>query len=350
MQGKINDVDSFIKYTVVILLVTHIAYLVEFWFFDIKIMHNFFITQIFLCICLYYFVFIKKIFYEFTTVFAHIIIMFTCCYCTYKLGWGYGFSVIIVLLLSLGYMQDIRSSILPLVVGIAEMILFFITFYLTKDTPNYPSAYMIYINILNSIGMFLVIIIYTKFYERQNIQILDDLNEQQNLLRYKAENDYLTGLLNRRAMNIILEENCNKIKNKKINSFAIAIADIDNFKKINDNYGHNFGDLVLQNTANIFKQYLNKKNIYISRWGGEEFLVVFINYSFDEIKKINNVFVMNYATSKHKDMNNNINATITVGVAYTKSIFNIDNMLTQADTALYEGKNNGKNQAVYMHM
>lgn len=350
LQGKINDVDSFVKYTVVILLVTHIAYLCGFYFFGIYILQDFFIMQIFICASLYYFVFIKKILYNLATIFAHIVIMLTCCYCTYKLGWGYGFSVIIVLLLSLGYMQDIRSSTLPLVVGITEMILFFITFYFTKDTPNYPSPYMVYINILNSLGMFIVIVIYTKFYERQNIQILDDLNEQQNILRYKAENDYLTGLLNRRAMNIILEESSNKFKNSKINSFAIAIADIDNFKNINDTYGHNFGDVVLQNSANIFKQYLNKKNIYISRWGGEEFLIAFINYSFDDLKKMSENFVKNYSLYKHKDLKNNISATITLGVAFTQSIFNVDNMLTKADGALYNGKNNGKNQVIFVNI
>ena len=100
----------------------------------------------------------------------------------------------------------------------------------------------------------------------------------------KANKDYLTGLYNRRYLfdfgNDIYKD-C-KEKNKV---FAIAIIDIDNFKKINDTYGHNFGDIAIKEVANILNKNITTNGL-ISRLGGEEFCICFYNRSENEIKDL----------------------------------------------------------------
>ena len=153
--------------------------------------------------------------------------------------------------------------------------------------------------------------------------------------------DQLTRVFNRQGMYSALEKDERYTGAENI---GVAIFDIDNFKSINDKYGHNAGDIVLVKFAEILKLNLNA---IICRWGGEEFVVVFCS---DTIKQsdFNNV-IKNFENHEFISGENRFNVTASVGV-YTESGFDIsriESLVSNADEALYHAKNTGKNKVVY---
>jgi diguanylate cyclase (GGDEF)-like protein/PAS domain S-box-containing protein len=97
--------------------------------------------------------------------------------------------------------------------------------------------------------------------------------------------DALTSLYNRRHFNKVLEDELNRIKRDKI-SFSFILMDIDNFKKYNDNYGHQQGDVVLKSVASVFKASLKCQSSYVFRLGGEEFGAILTGQTFEEAKSL----------------------------------------------------------------
>lgn len=217
--------------------------------------------------------------------------------------------------------------------------------YLTKDTPNYPSPFMPYINIANFLFMVITLLAYIWLNDRENLKIIKQLDDRKEYLQYKAENDYLTTLLNRRAMNDILDEKLENLKDKTINSLSVAIGDLDNFKHLNDTYGHSFGDLVLKKVSQVFKkEYDLNPNIFVARWGGEEFLILFVNYSYDETYALLENTRKMIEKLEIKDELNSTNVSISMGFSYSNNVYNKDLLITKADSALYIAKDSGKNR------
>ena len=165
-------------------------------------------------------------------------------------------------------------------------------------------------------------------------------------LIHLAEYDPLTGLFNRRKMQNILSS----VKAETKGRIYITMMDIDDFKKINDTYGHDAGDYVLKTVASVMKKHCAKyKDAYISRWGGEEFLL--IQESFEETPSDKNFLIKNIC----KEINsynflynsNHIKVTLTGGVAQLFPKESIDLTIKKADDELYYGKTHGKNQMVF---
>lgn len=342
---RIDNFEYIIKATVIIIFFVHIIYIISFSLTGLYFLLPIAFIQAILALFMAFYVLKKGKGYGIATLYAHFDILFSCCYCTYVLGWGYGFPMIIVLLLSLAYLQNFNTFLVPIGIGLIEATAFFVMLYLTKDTPNYPNPYMPYINIANFLFMVLTLLAYIWLNDRENAKVIKQLDERKEYLQYKAENDYLTALLNRRAMNDILDEQLEKLKNKEITSLALAIGDIDNFKRLNDTYGHSFGDLALKEVSNVFKtRYDINPNTFVARWGGEEFLILFVNFSYedslaslDETRKI-------IEKLEIKDDLNSSDITISIGCSYSLNILNKDTLITKADSALYSVKDSGKNK------
>lgn len=172
--------------------------------------------------------------------------------------------------------------------------------------------------------------------------------QMQSALRDLVERDALTRLYNRHYGEIWL----NKLKGEcelHGTPFYIAIADIDFFKKFNDNYGHDCGDLVLKMVSNVLMTRMSERG-YAARWGGEEFLLVFqandleqaisvVNRVAEDIKKIK----VNYRKEE-------LSVTVTIGITEGDSSKKTDDLIKQADTALYEGKESGRDRVVCSQM
>lgn len=162
-----------------------------------------------------------------------------------------------------------------------------------------------------------------------------------------AEKDGLTKVYNR----AYFQKAFSDLKNdKSIDKLAVSIFDIDFFKKFNDTYGHQFGDIVLQQVANIGKMYLVEGE-FIARYGGEEFVIIFKDkdedYVINKIEKIRQTIQDTEVTNE--EITASVNASF--GVAFYPRMYNgIDeHLLTCADDALYESKETGRNKVTIYH-
>ena len=153
-----------------------------------------------------------------------------------------------------------------------------------------------------------------------------------------AHNDRLTGLYNRHYMLECLE---NDMADET--SCFLALADIDDFKKINDRYGHNAGDAVLKTVSERMRT--SCPDCLISRWGGEEFLF-FAKKSTDDGRRIMENMRQEIIAEPVVFEKLPICVTITVGIGEIQRDSSIDAWIQDADSKLYTGKNNGKNQIV----
>ena len=166
--------------------------------------------------------------------------------------------------------------------------------------------------------------------------------EMQNAIRVLVERDPLTSLYNRRYGNAKLR-NIQKSSEKNGLPFSICMGDIDFFKKVNDTYGHDAGDVVLKKVAEILRKALAGKG-FISRWGGEEFLLVFSRFNAEEtsleIEKIINE--IRKTEILYNDLT--IKITMSFGVLGGTTTADFGAMLRKVDDRLYYAKTHGRNQ------
>lgn len=169
-------------------------------------------------------------------------------------------------------------------------------------------------------------------------------NKLYNQTKRSSERDFLTMLYNRNYFFSVI--------NKKISdgerNFSIIMIDVDDFKKCNDTYGHQFGDLVLKNICEIISNNIRKNDI-IARYGGEE-IIIYMN----NVKNMESVY--NRMESIRKDIENTVvnfkgisyKITISIGIAVVKDDDkNLHQIIERADMNLYKAKNLGKNVVVY---
>jgi len=158
-----------------------------------------------------------------------------------------------------------------------------------------------------------------------------------------AHYDALTNLLNRKTLSTHLEEACSQAKSGKT-QFCILMLDIDNFKHVNDTYGHEAGDEVLVTIANVVKSSVRKEDV-VFRWGGEEVLVL-VQSGEEVALKIAERIRKTVEETEIKYENNIIRKTVTIGLMPYNKDLDIEAMIKEADDRLYYGKNHGKNQVV----
>ena len=162
-------------------------------------------------------------------------------------------------------------------------------------------------------------------------------------LRQQAGTDPLTGLYNRRRMEEILD---NHIAANPNENFCIAIGDIDLFKSVNDTYGHDCGDLVLQELSALFKDKTMGKG-HVCRWGGEEFLFFFPGVNLDQSSTLINDIKMSvsYHPIVYKDTA--LHITMTFGVEEYDYSSDLSTLIKQADEKLYYGKTHGRDTVIF---
>jgi diguanylate cyclase (GGDEF)-like protein len=155
--------------------------------------------------------------------------------------------------------------------------------------------------------------------------------------------DALTKVFNRKGINDLMISYSSLAKRNNYNN-GLLMIDIDNFKKVNDTYGHQFGDVVLKEIADRLSKSLRKSDL-LGRFGGEEFIVFLTNIENEEIKKIANKLVSVISGSEIQ----NVKVTISIGCCITETQALDENemiskMISCADAKLYNAKNNGKNR------
>ncbi len=168
---------------------------------------------------------------------------------------------------------------------------------------------------------------------------IDKQKKETEILKIKAQRDQLTGLYNKETTYIKIE---NILKQFSQNSHAIFIFDIDNFKAVNDNFGHLFGDVVLSDVAYKMKSLFRTSDV-LGRIGGDEFLACMRDIN-DEKLVINRAEEVNKAL-RHTINGDNLNCKISgsIGISiYPKDGRTLKELIKNADNALYNAKLNGK--------
>jgi len=182
---------------------------------------------------------------------------------------------------------------------------------------------------------------------RKNIRVInlniDELFNRQSKL--ESGRDDLTRLLSRKFLPVILNKEINySINHKK--PFAILGIDIDFFKTINDNYGHEAGDIVLNQLGALLSQSIRAGD-YVFRVGGEEFLVILVDIkNIENAVRVANLIRERVAKEPFVTSKGTLNITCSIGVIMHDGHPDYMRMLNTVDEALYEAKSKGRNQVV----
>ncbi|MDD2369265.1 MAG: diguanylate cyclase [Sulfuricurvum sp.] len=171
-----------------------------------------------------------------------------------------------------------------------------------------------------------------------------DMTERKNMekkLEYFAQTDALTGLYNRLKFDDIIQREISYGKRYEA-QLSLIYMDIDYFKKINDTYGHDIGDTVLKEIAQIIKDVLRISD-YPFRWGGEEFIIVCPSTDLKEIKILSERLRQKIAQNNFSIVDK---VTVSIGITQYSDDESIDEMIKRADQALYQAKERGRNRVV----
>lgn len=172
------------------------------------------------------------------------------------------------------------------------------------------------------------------------IKLENKLKNAYNKLYNESIHDVLTGVLNRKALMERIDDYNNKNK-----SLGIIMIDIDNFKVINDTYGHLVGDQILKEFTAIISNTIRKSD-FVGRYGGEEFLAVIPDLDVDEVKTIAERIRKNIESETFHIGSLSLKITASLGVYVLTEKSKIEDAIKLADDALYEAKKSGKNRVI----
>jgi diguanylate cyclase (GGDEF)-like protein len=169
-----------------------------------------------------------------------------------------------------------------------------------------------------------------------------ELLQAQESLRFHAEHDSLTGVLNRRAIRDVLRRELARCRREN-QSLGVMLADVDHFKRINDRYGHGAGDAALLTVVQRISSTLRPYDL-IGRYGGEEFLVIAPGCDLSLTQRLAER-IREAVSSDGVDLgNDNVPLTVSVGITLGTADSDPEFLVTVADSAMYQAKRNGRNR------
>ena len=188
---------------------------------------------------------------------------------------------------------------------------------------------------------------------QRSIELQTSLYETQQTLTHLATHDYLTGILNRRAIMEQLTKEIARVRRGRLEGSTLGLTigffDIDHFKAINDQYGHQAGDEVLKALVSVVSKELRIYD-YFGRLGGDEFLVVSPGTSDGKGENFFGRLIKKIAAAGIETVAGQLFTSISMGVASIDlEIYELDKLLASADAALYQAKSAGRNQMVWIN-
>ena len=193
-----------------------------------------------------------------------------------------------------------------------------------------------------TIGFFIVqLVLERAAHERYLSELSVSLENEVNAVTKRMESDSLTGAFNRHKFPSAVRDFM-RIAAETKEPFSILMFDIDHFKRINDTYGHDIGDIVLVGFAQTIRSFLDRRHVLI-RWGGEEFILLCLHYDGAQAEAFGNLIREAVAEARiHPD--EQVTCSGGVGVWYGTESDTPDHIVKRADTALYQSKQNGRNR------
>ena len=172
----------------------------------------------------------------------------------------------------------------------------------------------------------------------------EELRVQAEEFERQATHDKLTGLPNRRHADSYLQQEVDIAQRRK-RTGALALADVDHFKRINDSYSHAIGDRVLERVARILRDGCRKTD-FVARYGGEEFMLYFPDTGVDRAMQVCSELRRAVQSADWSDIAPNFAVTISFGLTEIRDHAHSRAILDEADTRLYRAKREGRNRVV----
>lgn len=262
------------------------------------------------------------------------------------LGWDTGFYYYMFAISPVLFINPARPLAEKIVLAMFPVLFLILLFYHSAETTaTYQLDHLVihFLHLSNLIATVMLVAYLAHYYSKG---VLDSERRLQKLTRdYEqlATYDSLTHLLNRHAMNQAIEDEVSRFR-RDGKPFVLALGDIDDFKKVNDRYGHYAGDVLLKEMASRMEQRLRRHDV-ISRWGGEEFLILLADIDLNEAESVLNELRKELSSPiKIKSLRHS--TTITFGAAQYSDEQGIEQTIQAADRAMYQGKRAGKNRVV----
>ena len=178
--------------------------------------------------------------------------------------------------------------------------------------------------------------------EERNLELIE-LNKQLSVI---ANTDALTQVYNRTRFDTLFSEHV-AVASRRNTPLALLLVDLDDFKKVNDCYGHQVGDHVLKHAARIIQEVVSEEGI-VARWGGEEFAVLLpyfdITMAEDKAEQLRSVMAATHFEAQ------SIQVTASIGVAQLSQQETAAQLLKRADDALYDAKGSGRNRVIIAYL
>ena len=266
---------------------------------------------------------------------------------TLCVGWESDFGMFLLMIIPIAFLMPDKNKKNSFIIMTVSILLYGILGFmsLSPDSSLYnfeKNSYHTIFYVINIFSDSSILIYFTAIYTIINRYTECKLRVQNEQLKILASTDPLTQLCNRREMNKKLAEVSLRCKENET-SYIIGIGDIDNFKRVNDTYGHDLGDAVLSVVATLIKESLHDSGL-AARWGGEEFLFVIPNADMDKGKMFADKIINSISKYKFTHNDSQFSVTMTFGLCEGQPDDSIDKIISRADSRLYKGKNNGKNR------
>ena len=323
-------------------LLIHVAMLILFAIFKVTPMVYFNIFSIAFYIFTV-FVSLKLVVFRFYVISVYLEVVLHMSAAIFFTGWDGGFQVTLIGLSFLVFYSyyvgcylhlPVISPVLICSIGVFAYIGMCVVTHLFPPAYPFPDKINFYLQIFWGIVVFAISI----FFLYTFIKLTTGSEE---LLSKEVGHDKLTGLPNRYYMSDSLEL---KEQSGGLDGYWIAMMDIDDFKLINDNYGHICGDYILKELSMLLQQYSDRAEI--CRWGGEEFLLLGKEENSGQSVQFLESLRKTIGRHDFRYESEHIDVSVTIGIAEFTSETTFRQCLDLADQRLYEGKNNGKNQVV----
>ncbi len=263
----------------------------------------------------------------------------------YSFGWDSGFHYYMFLFIPLIFASATRK-----LAAIMLMTLFITFIYIAMDLFMHTTDPLITVQPLTlDVLRYSNILVCFVFLGYVTFMYIQMVREAESSLALIATTDPLTGLYNRRYLLELVDYEIRQHK-RTMKPLAFIILDIDDFKYINDKYGHLAGDEALRVSSKILQSELREKDS-IARWGGEEFLILLPETDLDSardiaerLRKMISAIRIFYTGTSEQSGRYDFGITMTFGVTAYLENEEIDRCIARADKALYHGKQNGKNR------
>ena len=293
--------------------------------------------------------FIKSDLFSYFIVVEHVLVTCLACLGVARMGWDCGIQYLFPMAIALGFFAPFKNNNTMTIINIIETILFISLYVVFHDKTIVAvpllQPFVPMINLLSATTCSICILVATRMRDVSNAFKNLKMRNINAELATLADQDGLTKLYNRRSMENILSSIWQKSKDAD-SHFWVIMCDIDRFKEINDTAGHDAGDNALIAVAKALQSAFRSSD-YISRWGGDEFLVA-IKDPMDSDTALRSI---KKAQSKIREINFRglgLNAPIsaTMGASSSKGKESLAHLLRSADEGLYKGKSQGRNAAI----